>query len=482
MKKLLKGLLALGLLAGALTGCGKVDPTSSADPVSSDPVTSVVESSEPAEESSEETPVVTHYVEFYYFDVGALYLELEVADGEKVAKPDDPARAGYIFEAWFDMATEEEYDFDAPVVSDLELYGTWDREFVEDERDFHVAGDMANTDLSYIDWNDSVLEEVDERSYLEKAEGVNLYSIELEIGYLGKFKVKIPGRPWDSDTEFDFTHIAEADQHDYLQEADHRNIQVVDAGLYKIEVESTYLWAKVTRLGDVGEESGARPTPEEGEIPEWGVVGTVNGWGSEPDLELEYDADGEFYLGRALYLPEDAEVKLRADNTWGVEWGSHENNKLDAELFEQGLQGEEDDEPGEINPGANITVLVGGYYTVYFEDAGEESFLAIEPLSFALRGDAIAETGWGADSDKLELISAEDGEFVYEGTYEFGVGEFKVKFAALEKYEGWDIAFGGGEEGGDNFVLDAAGTYKVTLEVELLEGEFVGVASYELVP
>lgn len=462
MKKLFKGFLALGLAAAALASCG------------------ITSSSLP--EDSTVDPV-SHTVEFYVFDVGALYKEVEVLDGEKVEKPADPTRAGYIFEAWFDAATEEEYDFNAPVTKDLELYGTWDKEYEEDTRIFHLVGGVANTELDYIGWQTDI-NEIDPRSHLTRVEeGANLFAIELEIGYMGKFKVKVAGRPWDSDTEFDYEEIREQDLQDYLQIADSRNIQVKKSGNYKIEIESTYNWIRVTRLGDaVGE--GVTPDREEGSILNWGLVGDLTGWADGDDIMLEYNEEADYYLERFVYLTVGQGFKLRVDNAWGTEFGSHENNLLDPELFEQGLNGENEqgDDPEAIKPGADIKVLASGYYTVifvYVEDDVENAYLQIEPLAFALRGDALP-GGWDADSAKLELLSEVEGVYSYEGTYEFAAGQFKVKTVAVGPYSGWDNAFGLEEpvEGNDNFIIEAAGSYKVSFEVQVVEGALVGAVSF----
>lgn len=461
MKKLLKGFLGLGLAAAALAGCGGTS-----------------ESSQPPSET------VTHTVEFYVFDVGALYKEVEVAHGEKVAKPADPTRAGYIFETWFDAETEEAYDFNAPVTKDLELYGIWDKEYERDERIFHIVGGVENTELDYIGWQTDI-NDIDERSYLERiSEEENLFAIELEIGYMGKFKIKVAGRPWDADTEFDYEQIREDDLQDYLQEADNRNIQVKKSGNYRIVIESTYEWIQVTRLGDaVGE--GVKPDREEGSILEWGLVGDLTGWVDGDDIMLEFNESDDYYLERLVYFEADKGFKLRVDNSWGTEWGSHDNNILDPELFEQATEPVVDGEEGEtqIKDGGDIKVLVSGYYTVYFvydEDDVENAFLQIEALGFALRGDALA-GGWDVDSKELlELVGEEEGVYTYEGVYELDAGQFKVKTIAVGKYSGWDNAFGVEEpvNGNDNFIVETAGSYKVTLELEIVEGELVGAASF----
>lgn len=467
MKKIFKGLFTTVLALGFLAGC---KPSSSTSP-----------------EPSSETPVVKHLVEFYEDNVGKFYLEVEVEHNTKVAKPADPAaRKDYDFDGWWTTAAyAERFSFDTLIVEDTTIYGKWiyNPQYVADERTFHVVGDMQNTELAYINWNAAGEEGVDwdVRSYLTKAEDSNLYSIEYEVGYLGKFKIKIPGRSWDSDTEFNYLSIREEDLKDYLKEADNKNIQVTTAGKYLIEVETTYNWARVTRLGDaVGE--GVKQDPAPGSIQDWGLVGTISGWGGNPDISLTYDEGGEYYYLEIIHLPLDAEFKLRADNSWGIEWGSHVDNELEEDAFLQGTEVVEEVET--IKEGANIKVLKGGYYSVFFD----KEKLIIQEVGFALRGDALP-GGWNADSDPLALVGepvvdAEAGTiaYVYEGTYEMTDKEFKVKMRSFGDFANWDYASFG--DGAGNFVVPTAGSYVVTLnvvlDVETLQ--FTGSASFVAAP
>lgn len=48
---------------------------------------------------------------------------VKVRDGDKLEKPDDPTREGYIFEGWYYL--DELYDFEKPVKSDMTLKAEW---------------------------------------------------------------------------------------------------------------------------------------------------------------------------------------------------------------------------------------------------------------------------------------------------------------------------------------------------------------------
>lgn len=198
-----------------------------------------------------------HTVEFYAHSKGEFYMAIAVNHKEKVKRPVMPtAPINFTFDDWWvDQAFSAKFDFDKPIKKDTMIFAKWkeNRVYVPDERVFHVVGETNNPDLNYINWNDVGEEGVayDERSYLTKDEYTNLYSIELALGAEAKFKVKVAGAAWGSDTEFNFNHIDVSDRNEYIAEADYGNIQVLEDGLYKIEIETTFMWAKVVRVGDM---------------------------------------------------------------------------------------------------------------------------------------------------------------------------------------------------------------------------------------
>ncbi len=58
--------------------------------------------------------------------------------------------------------------------------------------------------------------------------------------------------------------------------------------------------------------AGTEPKPE---ASEWGIVGTINGWGATPDKALY--KSGEYFVHSGLVLTETDEVKFRKNNAWG---------------------------------------------------------------------------------------------------------------------------------------------------------------------
>lgn len=198
----------------------------------------------------------SHTVEFYANNLGEFYTAVIVGHNEKIARPKlPPAPINFNFEDWFaDMKYEKKFDFAKPIKKDTQVFAKWkeNRPYVSDERKFHVVGELNNPDVDYINWEAVGEEGVtwDVRSYLVKDADTNLFTIELPIGEDGQFKVKVAGVGWGGDLEFGYGNIDPADYNEHIEGADYGNIKVLTAGLYKIEVETTFEWAKVTRIGD----------------------------------------------------------------------------------------------------------------------------------------------------------------------------------------------------------------------------------------
>ncbi len=199
----------------------------------------------------------SHTVEFYANNIGEFYQAVIVNHNEKVSRPATPiAPTNFTFDDWWvDQNYSAKFNFNRVIKKDTAVFGKWveNRPFVADDRIFHIVGETTNPALSYINWN-TVGEEgidYDVRSYLTKDEFSNLYSIELSLDALSKFKIKVPGVAWGADTEFNYNNIDVADRNEDIAEADYGNIQILKDGLYKIEIETTYMWAKVTRLGEM---------------------------------------------------------------------------------------------------------------------------------------------------------------------------------------------------------------------------------------
>lgn len=163
----------------------------------------------------------------------------------------------------------------------------------------------------------------------------------------------------------------------------------------------------------------------------WGVVGTVNGWGSTPDLGMYWDAALEMYVRKGVVLTADDEVKLRQNSDWNV-------NRGGAPVI---------GEPGfaVTNNGENMKPGEGTF-DIYYRPADEIVFIMNEgevpgggvPVVYAdyihVRGDI---NNWASGVDFL----ASKGSGVYEG---FAYIDGELKFCS-EDGSTW---YGAGAEAG----------------------------------
>jgi uncharacterized repeat protein (TIGR02543 family) len=130
MKRKVKSLLLLSLTSLMLVGCGNkststyddmFDNISSAQESSS----SKVSTSKDAISSSISTSEETKFVVTFNSDGGTSVASQNVKEGEKVTRPSDPTLENAEFVGWFITGETEEYDFNTPVTSNIELTAKW---------------------------------------------------------------------------------------------------------------------------------------------------------------------------------------------------------------------------------------------------------------------------------------------------------------------------------------------------------------------
>lgn len=462
MNKLFKGLFVTVLAAGLLAGC--------------------------------DGNVVTHTVTFYEDTVGKFYAEVEVEHGKAVEMPADPVIEGKEFLNWFtttDLTTV--FDPATLIVEDIDLYAKFRKTYEPDTRTFYVIGDLKNTAYpEAAKWDPLAEPEVDLVFELI-GENQNLFEVEIEIGYMGKFKVKQPDAAWNAEEEYNYSNIPATmitEQVENIKEGDFSNIQIINAGLYNIQIETDLQELYIERVGDaVGE--GVTPNPDPDAIKNWGIVGAVNNWGDATlDIALKHPLDGSYYYYDALWLEAGDPAgsngfKLRTDNAWGEEIASSENHVLPADNgITNSMEGEV------VNPNGNLNVMISGFYSFYLIEVEGVWTLTIENMEIVLRGSVFGDE-WGADHNPLALLSrdvnaevATTYDLVFSGTAEgLLVGEFKVKLGGYGDVSGWDVAWGNAE--GGNLSITVAGDYVVELAVELdtLTGEFAnGVVTITAAP
>ncbi|HKM02556.1 MAG TPA: SusF/SusE family outer membrane protein [Bacilli bacterium] len=433
MNKLFKGILATVLSVGFLAGCGQTE---------------------------------THTVTFFEDTVGKFYAEVEVEHNKAVKMPVDPSRTGYDFDGWFTTtALTTEFAPETLIVEDIDLFGKWTKQYVPDERTFHIIGDLANTAYES-SW--STAADAYQNTHLTVSPTSNLFSIEIEIGWMGKFKVKEPGAGWDEGQEYDFTDIPEALVPEYVQEGDTRNVQVKSAGLYRVQVETDLGELYIERIGDaVGE--GVKPDPEEGAILNWGIVGSMSysNWAGT-DIKLHYNEEGQYHFYNGILLTAEDGFKFRVGDDWAIQVGSGATAVLPADgsiLNTMELVGDVE----QIKEGENFIVVETGYYSVFIKTVEEKHVVTIEKMEFVTRGTATA-GGWDADSGALAFVSSTavvdtttSFTLVYSSVFSLLPGELKVKLGGYAEVVGWDVAFG--DDLGANFTVTTPGNYTVTLTV-----------------
>jgi len=78
------------------------------------------------EVTPEPEPEPTSFVVTFNSQGGSEVASVTVDKGAVVARPDDPAKEGFIFKGWFTESTcENEYNFETPVTQAITLYAKW---------------------------------------------------------------------------------------------------------------------------------------------------------------------------------------------------------------------------------------------------------------------------------------------------------------------------------------------------------------------
>jgi starch-binding outer membrane protein SusE/F len=179
----------------------------------------------------------------------------------------------------------------------------------------------------------------------------------------------------------------------------------------------------------------------------WGVVGSAaNDWGARPDLPLMYDPTVDYWRGVVNLV--DGEIKIRANNDWGTNYGGS-GGKL-------------------VAGGDNIAVKKGTYLIT--ADFKNLKYTITPYAPWGIVGAATA-TGWGDKPDQKFTYDLSSETWVLKGVV-LKEGEFKFRLN-----DDWGTNFGttaagataigtagGLKPGGDNFKA-VAGTYDFELDL-----------------
>ena len=199
----------------------------------------------------------------------------------------------------------------------------------------------------------------------------------------------------------------------------------------------------------------------------WSLVGSFNGWGSDPDVAML--TNGALHLAKAVNLAAGDEVKFRKDNSWDVNFGY-------ASGIETYVLGEEFDLS---QGGANIKIAEDGVYDFILDAEGAKAKII---ASVAQQEDPYAAytevstwsvigsfNSWGGDE---EMVTNGKLHVCKDITLAAG-DEFK-----LRKDAGWDVNFGYADgveaytlgeafavkQGGGNIKVLEDGAYDIILD------------------
>ncbi len=179
----------------------------------------------------------------------------------------------------------------------------------------------------------------------------------------------------------------------------------------------------------------ARLDVSEDEATAFGVIGAFDGTNWNTDYPMTQKPAGTYYSSAINFKAGD-EFKVRQGGGWDVNFGAN------------GAAG-----------GDNIKVEADGMYYVHMEFDGTTcSVLELtkyNPLEGYTVIGTVNGTNWDTD---FEMEIQADGTFLSKDAFTMTAGtEFKCRQGL-----GWDVNYG---KDGNNFVVDADGTYKVKLDV-----------------
>ena len=198
----------------------------------------------------------------------------------------------------------------------------------------------------------------------------------------------------------------------------------------------------------------------------WGVVGTINGWGSTPDIILK--EEGLFLVAKNVALTDSDEIKIRYKSSWDENRGARTAVGHAVKAV-----------PG----GDNIKPGVAGNYDIWYRPESEVLFVMPAGTELSYWGVVGTINGWAAP-DRI-MYENENGQFVYEDLEVTATDEIK-----LRQNEDWAVNRGGAfvelgepiavEPDGANIKVGRAAkvtvTYDPAAETVTLTGEYSGDA------
>lgn len=177
-----------------------------------------------------------------------------------------------------------------------------------------------------------------------------------------------------------------------------------------------------------------------------GIVGTINNWGSDPDIEMNYNPDYVRFWADVEFS-EDAEIKFRTDDdpAWAYNWGADakaggDNIKVSAGKYRVYL---------DLNKGAvELSEKMYGQDEPTASGGGDEP---AKPTAWSLIG-TIGGSSWDADVD---LANISGDTWVVRSVALTASDEFKIRAD-----HDWTTSVGG-PEANSKSTIDASNPYDV---------------------
>lgn len=228
-----------------------------------------------------------------------------------------------------------------------------------------------------------------------------------------------------------------------------KNLAVAAEGTYDLYVNPDELSFYVMTTGDVP-----------AELASWGVVGTINGWGSSADLAM-VEEDG-MLVRKNVALTTGDQFKVRYMSSWDVNRGA----PGDVEPFVMGT-----DAIAATQNGKNLGVAADGNYDIWYDELNEVLFVVPAGEKLSYWGVVGNITGWGGD--RRDYIMSKSGDFYSVKGIELAEdSQFKLRYSS-----GWDVNRGApgdvepfkvdagsvveATQNGKNLGVNAAGKYDI---------------------
>ena len=247
----------------------------------------------------------------------------------------------------------------------------------------------------------------------------------------------------------------------------------ISAGNYRIylDMNNADAYTATISADAYGTQEGTPSTPEPEPEPSepvanegWGIVGTINNWGSD-GADIDMTVGTGWYVAAGVELAEGEQIKFRLDGGWDVNFGGAwaVGSKIDL-----------------VAGGDNMTTTAGTFDIYLNPDV---------PAAYVLEADSAAPAApetwgivgttnnWGSDDLDMGLTLDADGKYWVRKGVVLPAGEqIKFRFA-----HSWDVNFGGTfavdaeievKAGGDNMAT-TEGTFDVYLDAEGAKAYFM---------